>query len=162
MTSRTKGNHASAESQRNDYAVGYGRPPRHSQFRPGRSGNPSGRRKGSRNLKTDVQRTLKLQIKVNEGGRARKISTQEGALLLLREKALNGDPRALDRLLELAGRYNCELTEASTQPLPAEDQEILAAYVAKSTAASATSAEKKGPGYPVLKLRQTSRSGGPE
>jgi hypothetical protein len=47
-----------------------------------------------------VQRTLKVPLKVNASGRPRKISTQEGALLLLREKALKGDARALDRLLE--------------------------------------------------------------
>ena len=32
------------------YEVGYGRPPQHTQFRPGQSGNPAGRRKGVRNL----------------------------------------------------------------------------------------------------------------
>src|ERR1700730_4755245 len=137
MSSRSKNKNVSAESQLNGYDVGYAKPPQHSQFRPGQSGNPAGRPKGVRNLKTDVQRTLKLPIKVNEGGRARKMSTQEGALLVLREKALKGDARALERLLELAGRYNSELAETSTQPLPAEDQEILAAYVAKTRAAPA-------------------------
>jgi hypothetical protein len=76
-----------------DHDVGYG-PPKGTQFRPGRSGNPAGRRKSVRNLKTDVQRTLKVPLKVNASGRPRKISTQEGALLLLREKALKGDARA--------------------------------------------------------------------
>ena len=61
-----------------DYEVGYGRPPTHSRFRPGQSGNPAGRRKGVRNLKTDVMRTLGAPIKVKEGGRTRIRSTQEG------------------------------------------------------------------------------------
>jgi hypothetical protein len=33
-----------------EYAVGYGRPPQHTQFQPGRSGNPKSRAKGSKNL----------------------------------------------------------------------------------------------------------------
>jgi len=48
-----------------DYAVGYGKPPTHSWFRPGQSGYPAGRRKGVRNLKTDVKRTLAMPVKVS-------------------------------------------------------------------------------------------------
>ena len=84
-----------------------------------------------------------MPIKVNEAGRARKISTQEGALLLLREKALKGEARALERLLELAGRYNNEPAAPGTEPLPAEDREILAAYVAKASVAHATCEQKE-------------------
>jgi len=54
-----------------DHDVGYGRPPKGTQFRPGRSGNPAGRRKSVRNLRTDVQRTLKVPLKGNASGRPR-------------------------------------------------------------------------------------------
>ena len=40
------------------YAVGYRRPPLHSRFKPGQSGNPSGRSKGSQNLKTMFEQVL--------------------------------------------------------------------------------------------------------
>lgn len=117
------------------YVVGYGKPPLHSRFQPGRSGNKAGRRKGVRNLKTDVQRTLQMQIKIKEGGRTRRRSTQEGALMVLREKALQGDARALDHLLALATRFNNDSPELDpSQKLPADDQAILAAYVSKMTA----------------------------
>ncbi len=59
------------------YTVGYGKPPIHSRFRPGQSGNPAGRRKGVRNLITDVKRTLSMPVRVKEAGRMRKKSTQE-------------------------------------------------------------------------------------
>jgi hypothetical protein len=36
---------------------------------------------------TDVKRTLKVPLKVKEGGHSRRMSTQEGALMLLRESA---------------------------------------------------------------------------
>ena len=67
-----------------------------------------------RNLKTDVKRTLAMPVKVKEGGRTRTRSTQEAALMVLRERALKGNTRALDRLLELAMRFNND--EAETGP----------------------------------------------
>jgi len=122
-----------------DYAVGYGKPPVHSRFRPGQSGYPSGRHKGSRNLKTDVKRTLNMPLKVKEAGRTRKRSTQAAALMVLREKALQGDLRSLVQLLDLALRFNNEVTETgSAQALSADDQAILAAYLAERTGAAET------------------------
>ena len=120
------------EADRESYAVGYGKPPKNSQFQPGKSGNPAGRRKGLRNLRTDVRRTLAMPIRVKEAGRTRTKSTQEGALLTLREKALRGNERPLDRLLELAERHNNDLTESGAdQTLPADDQAMLDAYAAE-------------------------------
>ena len=125
---------ASTGDGKKGYEVGYGKPPRDSQYRPGQSGYPAGRRKGVRNLKTDVKRTLAMPVKVTKGGRTRTRSTQEAALMVLREKALNGNTRALERILELAFRFNND-EAGQAQQLPADDQAILAAYVARLGAA---------------------------
>jgi hypothetical protein len=143
------------------YEVGYGRPPLHSRFRPGQSGNPAGRHKGVRNLGTDVRRTLKVLIKVKHGDQSRKISTQEGLLMVLREKALKGDSRALDRLLELAGRFNNEPAETELQALSADDSSILSAYAAEISRAS-TSASAQPPKQPRIKLRRQRDKGSSE
>ncbi len=120
----------------NGYEIGYRKPPKHSQFRPGHSGNSVGRRQGLRNLVTDVRSTLGTPVKIKEGGRTRTRSTQEGVLMVLREKALRGDARALDRLFELARRFNSDGAEVgSAQTLAADDQAILSAYRAESVAA---------------------------
>src|SRR5258706_11992258 len=88
------------------FRVGYKKPPQHSRFQPGRSGNPHGKQKGVRNLGSDVKRTLEVPVRLNEQGRARRVSTQHAVLLRLREKALKGDARSLDRFLELAKTFN--------------------------------------------------------
>ena len=112
-----------------DYEVGYGKPPRHTQFTKSRSGNPKGRPKGSNNFGTDVKRALKAPVRLTKDGSPRTVSTQEAALLRLREKALIGDARALDRLLALAQVYNDEqLVSDASQQITAEDAEILEAY----------------------------------
>jgi len=118
------------ETSDDGFAVGYKKPPQHSRFQPGRSGNPRGKQKGVRNLGSDVKRTLEVPVRLNEQGRARRVSTQEAALLRLREKALKGDPRSLDQLIELAKTFN---NSAAADPLgdealAAEDQGILDAY----------------------------------
>ena len=91
-----------------DYKVGRGRPPVHSRFAPGQCGNPKGRRKGVRNFATDVKDALKAPVKITRDGKRRTISTQEALILRLREKALGGDSRAIDRLVQLAQMYNNE------------------------------------------------------
>ncbi len=112
-----------------DYEVGYGKPPKNTQFTKSRSGNPKGRPKGSNNFGTDVKRALKAPVRLTKDGSPRTISTQEAALLRLREKALKGDARALDRLLVLAQVYNDEqLVKDASQQITAKDAEILEAY----------------------------------
>ena len=130
------------------YPVGYRRPPVHSRYQPGQSGNPSGRRKGVRNLATDVKRTLLKPVTLRVGGRTQKRTTQESLLLVLREKALQGELRAIERLLDLAQRFSADLAESSAaQPLSADDQAILDAYRAECAAAAmqARSTEPSGP-----------------
>jgi hypothetical protein len=132
------------------YVVGYGKPPIHSRFRAGQSGNPAGRRKGLCNLITDVKRTLETPVRVKEGGRVRTRSTQEVALMVLRQKTFQGDARALDRLLELAVRFNTESAETGTlQPFSADDQAILSTYVAERLAATNTQAEAQPLDEPI-------------
>ena len=137
MSKRNRHSTIAATGDGKSYTVGYGKPPQHGRFRPGRSGNPAGRTPGVGNLGTDVRRTLTTPVKVKEGGRSRTISTQAGVLMMLREKALNGDQRALDRLVELAGRFNNEPSpEAAQQDLSDDDKAILAAYAAEITSST--------------------------
>src|SRR5271167_3809113 len=86
--------------------VGYKRPPLHTRFTSGRSGNPRGRQKGVRNFAADVKRSLEIPVTLNDQGRAKRVSTQEALILRLREKALKGDHRALETLLSLARTHN--------------------------------------------------------
>jgi adhesin HecA-like repeat protein len=71
----------------------------------------------------------------------------------LREKALQSDARSLDRLLELAQRFNNDAGDiGAAQALSADDQVVLAAYAAEVTAAAITSqtAEPAGDRAPAL------------
>jgi hypothetical protein len=108
--------------------AGYGNPPIHTQFKPGQSGNPRGRPKGTLNFATDLKRTLEAPITLNDGGKTKRVSTQKAVLLRMREKALKGDARALDRLLDFARIFSVGPTEATTKIVSADDQAILDAF----------------------------------
>jgi hypothetical protein len=109
------------------YKVGYGRPPKHGQFKPGQSGHKPGRPKGVRNLESLVKATLKAPVTVTSHGKSRTVSTLEAMLLRLREKALSGDLRAVERWLQLA-QIHSEDELAAAIGLSAEDTNVLRIY----------------------------------
>src|SRR3954451_10174463 len=91
-----------------NYAVGFCRPPLHTRFQPGVSGNPSGRAKGSQNFKTLLDRILKEEIPLIDGDRSRKVSKAEAITRRLVIGARKGDSRsllALFRLAEQTGQF---------------------------------------------------------
>jgi hypothetical protein len=92
----------SVEEPSPSYQVGYGRPPVHSRFKPGQSGNPSGRTKGSENLKTLFRKILKEEVSLREGAEVRKISKAEAVMRGLVVGAMKGDARSVATLLRLA------------------------------------------------------------
>ena len=115
-----------------DYEVGYGRPPEHSRFKPGKSGNTKGRPKGRRNVRTVVEDVLSQRITIREGDRTRSLSKLDGVVLTVVNKALHGDVKMLPPLISLlrsVGLIN-EVTEpTSTEPVTANDSEIIADFL---------------------------------
>ena len=110
-----------------DYEVGYGRPPKHSRFRKGQSGNPKGRSKGTKDLATDLKEELAERILVREGDSAKRLSKQRAVLKRLFDKSLKGEVGALRILLDLLLRIaNDGAAEPSPAPLTAEERELLA------------------------------------
>ena len=115
-----------AEDGNPPYAVGYRRPPQASRFQPGRSGNPRGRPKGSKNFSTLIQEELDARVVVTENGQRKTISKRHAIAKQLVNKAAAGDPRALPILLNEArlseGRIGSEVGEE----LGPEDEAVLA------------------------------------
>ena len=86
------------------YAVGYKRPPVHSRFQPGQSGNPTGRSKDSKNFKTLFRQILNEQISLQDGAHSRKVSKAEAIMRRLVIGALKGDSRNLHALFKPPSR----------------------------------------------------------
>ncbi len=118
-----------------DYDVGYGRPPKRSQFQPGHSGNPKGRPKDRRNISTILEETLYRPVAITENGRKRKVPAIEAMLLGLLRKGLDGDLRAFDKLARFIPMLRPaadedHAAEESAVFEPEHDAELLAEFAA--------------------------------
>ncbi len=81
------------------YEVGYGKPPRNTQFRKGVSGNPKGRPKKTPDFDAELIREFKSLITINDNGRRARISKFQGIVKQLTNKALTGNISALRMFL---------------------------------------------------------------
>ena len=98
-----------------DYEVGFGKPPRHTQFKKGQSGNPRGRPSGSKNLSTLVIEALNELVVVAENGGRRKITKRQAIITQLVNQSAKADWRATKLLLDIL-----QAIEARTEPVAAE------------------------------------------
>ena len=74
--------------------VGYGRPPKKYRFATGKSGNPSGKTKGIKNIATELKEILNEQITVASSGGLKTMTKQRALASSLVSAAIDGDFKA--------------------------------------------------------------------
>ena len=114
------------------YEVGYGKPPKHTQFKPGQSGNRKGRPRGQRNFRTAVRDALQEKVTIREGDRTRSVSRMDAIIRVTFNNALRSDAKALAAFIQLArsaGLMDEEPELSSAESISAEDEAILAGYL---------------------------------
>jgi hypothetical protein len=101
-----------------DYEVGYRKPPGHTRFKKGRSGNPKGRPAGAKNLSTLLSEALNEPVVVTENGGHRKITKRQAIIKQLVNQSATADWRAvkilLDMLRDIESRTESAAPEASS------------------------------------------------
>jgi hypothetical protein len=85
-----------------DYAVGYGRPPLHSRYKPGQSGNPKGRSKGRTNVNTEIERIISKRVTVRDGEGDHQLTLVGANVLAHGVKGAKGDVRSAGLFLNNA------------------------------------------------------------
>lgn len=116
-----------------DDDVGYRKPPKRTQFKPGRSGNPKGRAKGQRNLKSDLTSILKKQVTIREDGEVRRVARQEAILLSLFERAMRGDVKATSQILAMLLRLEAQdPPEQAPAPVTDNDRAIVTDFLRRN------------------------------
>jgi hypothetical protein len=115
-----------------DYEVGYGKPPPHTRFAKGQSGNPRGRSPGAKNMKTLLTKALNELVVVTDQGGRRKVSKREAIITQLVNRSAKADFKAIQILLGLLRDI-----ESDSDPQPADptfteaDQQIIARIKAR-------------------------------
>jgi len=118
-----------------DYEIGRGKPPRHAGFQKGRSGNPKGRPKGSKNLATLLNQALDEKVYVTEDGRRRRITKRELVVKQLVNKSAAADLRAIKQLTDIVDDVERRTGASPAPPEPSEltatDREVVELFVAR-------------------------------
>jgi hypothetical protein len=130
MTTIRKRTRTSPPARASD--VGYGKPPVHSQFQPGQSGNPRGRPRRNLLLNPILERALKQKVPVLRNGIASSIPLLEAIVEKAILDAVKGNNAArkqvldLNRLRELAAIEALAVVATTEEPeLDPVDQAIL-------------------------------------
>lgn len=87
-----------------DYEVGYGKPPKSAQFKPGQSGNPRGRPKKAKGVDTIIREQMLQSITVHTAAGPKRMTRAEALIVKAVEMAAKGNFRALNTLLDRYGR----------------------------------------------------------
>jgi hypothetical protein len=110
--------------------VGYGNPPTETRFKPGKSGNPSGRPKSRPTLGDDFDAELREQLAIEEGGRTRTLTKQRALVKTLVDLALKGNIRAISTVIASARSFDLDRDDGSEEIDPM-DIAVLEAFVAR-------------------------------
>lgn len=118
---------------KDDYKVGYRKPPKHTQFKKGQSGNPKGRRKGARGLKSDLRDELKERVTIHEDGKQVTLTKQRLMIKQLLNSAAKGHVQASDKVVKIVIALLGDEDEGNRTPaaISEEDEAIINDFFAR-------------------------------
>ena len=109
---------------------GYKNPPKHSRFQKGRSGNPAGRPKGSKNTLKLLDAVLEQKIKIQQEGKTISITKKQAMLMQLVNAAVKGEIKAIAALFPFMMQLDMKEEQSmETSKLSLKDEEILQQFL---------------------------------
>ncbi|HEY1631862.1 MAG TPA: DUF5681 domain-containing protein [Rhizomicrobium sp.] len=115
-------------------SVGRGRPPKHTQFRKGQTGNAKGRPKGSRNFFTEFTEEFSEKIPVRENGKIKKVSKGRATVKSTFARAIQGDAKHTSMVFNVAQKLEGQGAETPQAVSDVRREEILKRHEARQRA----------------------------
>jgi hypothetical protein len=94
-----------------DYEVGYKKPPAHTRFKKGQSGNPRAKAKRSQDFASLLTEILDETVTMTEKGQPRQITKREALVRRVIDRNVLGDPKAMQPFLRLMEEIDRERKE---------------------------------------------------
>jgi hypothetical protein len=110
--------------KKRDYEVGYRKPPRHTRFTKGHSGNPQGRPPEAKNLSNLLLQELNQRVIVAVDGKPRAVSKRRAFIKQLVDRAAAGDWRAGKLILDLYSGIESRAEATSSQTADFTDTDL--------------------------------------
>jgi hypothetical protein len=110
--------------KKRQYKVGYGKPPRHTRFAKGWSGNPKGRPPETNNLSNLLEQELNQRVVVAADGKRQAITKWRAFIKQLVDRAAAGDLRAGKLILELYSGTKSRADTTLAQPADFTDADL--------------------------------------
>ena len=126
------------KKKRADFGVGYGKPPKRTQFQKGQSGNAKGRPRGATDAKKSIRKMLNRSTPVKIGEEVKHLSTLELSLERTSEGVRKGDKSSVARTIkyaidldkdEEAKAASAPAQHFASEPITAEDEAIVLEYL---------------------------------
>jgi hypothetical protein len=122
-----------AKADKGTFEVGFGKPPRSRQFKPGQSGNPAGRPRGAKNFATAIKQELAARVTITENGTRKRISKRQVIAKYLVNKAASGDLKAIPLVLSEERAREGNRGDAGADEIlgTAEDRKVFDSAIAR-------------------------------
>jgi hypothetical protein len=119
-----------SETER-EYAANYRKPPVHTRFKKGQSGNPRGR--PAKNLPALSAAALNEKVTVTENGKRRQVTKREAVIAQLVNKSASAELRATKMLIDMMRdiEKRVEPATAEKNPFSPTDKEVVQQLIAR-------------------------------
>ena len=115
-----------------EYKIGRGKPPAHTRFKKGQSGNPKGRPTGVSNIKTLLNANLGKTMVIRENGEAQEVTGADAVVLKMMQLCMAGDRNACTYIIDKIEKHWAPGDDEVRQDFPREDEEILARAISQA------------------------------
>jgi hypothetical protein len=119
-----------SETER-EYAANYRKPPVHTRFKKGQSGNPRGR--PAKNLPALLAAALNEKVTITENGKRRQVTKREAVIAQLVNKSASAELRATKMLIDMLRDIEKKAEPAATlkSPFGPTDKEVMQQLIAR-------------------------------